>query len=276
MGTAGAGDCGRASSAEIAIEGDAIGRAEGDDTVAEACVGCIGDGADTGCVGDPAAADDAAADDAVDPANPDSVANADSGDSGGGVGAATGGGGGNVGTAMPGGGAATASGSSINSTGRSGSCSSNGEVLDVADDVAAAGVWAGGASAGALAVTVPPCGAEGVAGEDRFTVEAATAIGGSEAAGGNAFLVPVEAVSARRASEGPAAGAGETFGADPKAAVGAGATGWVGVGVVPPLTGIAMGLDAPANVAPARRVDAALEAAAILRWWRTPRPAAPP
>jgi hypothetical protein len=35
--------------------------------------------------------------------------------------------------------------------------------------------------------------------------------------------------------------------------------------VVPPLGGIARGLDTPTNVAPARRLDAALAAAAILR-----------
>jgi len=84
----------------------------------------------------------------------------------------------------------------------------------------------------------------------------------SVATGGTIFFVPVVAVSAAaRPGEPTALGDGETFGAEVVADIGV----CVCVCVVPPPGGIAMGLVTPANVAPARRLDAALAAAAILR-----------
>jgi hypothetical protein len=117
-------------------------------------------------------------------------------------------------------------------------------------------------------MVAPAWSVDAVPDDDAFTAAptprgpAAGTASGSGARGDTTFFVPVVAVSAAaRAGEAAATGGGETFGAAAAADAGAGA----GVCVAPPLGGIAMGLDTPANVAPARRLDAALAAAAILR-----------
>jgi len=141
----------------------------------------------------------------------------------------------NVGTTIPGGGAATASGSSMSSTGRSGNAAWNGE-----------SVGALGSPVGATCL--PEVSDEATVGAPSWGVRAKSdgellADGGAatvevEASAGRiTFLVPVVAVS-----PGVALRAAEEVGAD--GALAADADGL--------LVGTAMGLEAPANVAPAR------------------------
>lgn len=204
---------------------------------------------------------------------------------GGATGAAAIGGGGNVGTTMPGGGAATAKGSSINSTGRSGSCSWKGEaavplgIAAAAGGVVAsefgaprigAGVRGAPAVAGeaavvdAVAFDVAECEEEAEA-EDELTGAAGACARCVVAGPGDADAIGADvrdAVTVLDASSAEDAGAGDEL-----LAAGVGAA-FFGCGTLVAallLVGMPTGFDTPANVAPARRLAAALAAAAIFR-----------
>lgn len=161
------------------------------------------------------------------------------------TGAAATGGGGNVGTTMPGGGAATAKGSSINSTGRSGSCSWKGEVAGTPGVAAVAAVAGVVAARSALVVA---CGGAGIR-------SAGAVAGGAGVCGAGAVGAASYSGNAESGDELLTGGsfAGTTF---------------LGGGVAVAaalLVGMPTGFDTPAKVAPARRLAAALAAAAIFR-----------
>jgi len=136
---------------------------------------------------------------------------------------------------MPGGGAATAKGSSINSTGRSGNCSWKTEaegVLGVAGAADGVGVRSADGVAGGAGVR---------SGGAAFSAGAFGAPSSGEDAESGDALLPEGAFAA-----------GTTVFGD-------------GVAVAALLVGMPTGFDTPANVAPARRLAAALAAAAIFR-----------
>jgi len=161
--------------------------------------------------------------------------------------------GGNVGTTIPGGGAATASGSSMSSTGRSGNAAWNGEsvgalgspvgatCLPEVSDEATVGAPSWGVRAKSDCEWLADGGAATVEVEasalGALTEPAAGVFPVAILSGRIAFLVPVVAVSpgvALRATEEVALGGALAADAD---------------GLI---VGTAMGLEAPANVAPAR------------------------
>ncbi len=209
---------------------------------------------------------------------------------GGATGAAATGGGGKVGTTIPGGGAATARGSSINSTGRSGNCSSKGEPADVPAGAGAAATL----GAVALGVAVSEDDAVDTAGADARVVPGgagdAVAIGFCVAPSAEGVVggeLPVATgIAVCNVVAGADGGRPEAVGIEVRDAVavlgasaaddteaedgpfdpGVGAAFLEGgVLVAPALVGIPTGFDTPASVAPARRLDAALAAAAIFR-----------
>lgn len=144
---------------------------------------------------------------------------------------------------MPGGGAATANGSSINSTGRSGNCSWKGE-LDDAPDVAGIAAVAGAVAAFSVLAVAVGAG-----------VRSAGAVAdGAGICDAGALSTPSCNEDAESDDELLTGGsfAGTIF-------FGGGAT------VATLLVGMPTGFDTPANVAPARRLAAALAAAAIFR-----------
>jgi hypothetical protein len=229
-----------------------VGAAEADDTGAGVGVSCRANGARDGAAGC-AAAGPGAGDVGVNPSDGDGVG---VGVRGGATDAAATGGGGNVGTTMPGGGAATAKGSSINSTGRSGNCSWKTEadgVLGVAG-VAAAAAAVGARRAVAVTGGASVRGATDVAGSAGVR-SAGAVTSGADVCGAGAVGTPSCGEDAESCDElvTEAAFAVETtvFGD--------------GVAVAALLVGMPTGFDTPANVAPARRLAAALAAAAIFR-----------